>query len=181
MEKNYSFPVKTVAEGAISLALAQVLGYIKLMPMPLGGSVTLSMLPIIVFAVRRGWKGGLLAGLMFGFLQLTLDRAFTFGWQSILGDYLLAFMPLGLAGFFGRRRGGIFIGMIVGAAGRFLVHFVTGATVWAEYMPETFTSPWVYSLCYNGAYMGLSLLACLLVLALLYKPLKKELRSKETT
>ena len=41
---------------------------------------------------------------------------------------------------------------------RFLAHYVVGATIWAEYMPETFfkmtmTSPWIYSALYNGAYM----------------------------
>ena len=166
---------RALVEAAICVALAQVFGYIKFWQLPLGGSVTLSMLPIVLYAIRWGMGPGLLAGLVFGFLQLTLDMSFSAGWQSILGDYLLAFAPLGLAGAFSRVKGGVFFGMILGAAGRFAVHFVTGATVWAEYMPETFADPWVYSLCYNGAYMGLSLAACLVVFAVVYKSLKKYL------
>lgn len=167
---------RALVEGALCVALSQVLGYIKFWELPLGGSVTIAMVPILLFAVRWGVGPGLMAGFVFGFLQVTLDGAFAYGWQSILGDYLLAFTPLGLAGLFGKTKGGIFWGAIVGAAGRFLVHFVTGATVWAEYMPETFADPWVYSLCYNGAYMGLSLAACLLVFAVLYKPMGKYFR-----
>ncbi len=166
---------RCLVEAAICIALAQVLGYIKFWQLPLGGSVTLAMLPILIYAIRWGVGPGLLSGLVFGFLQLALDMSFAAGWQSILGDYLLAFAPLGLAGLFCKAKFGVFYGAVLGAVGRFLVHYVTGATVWAEYMPESFANPWVYSLCYNGAYMGLSLAACLVVLAVIYKPLKKYL------
>ena len=62
---------------------------------------------------------------------------------------------LGLAGLF---KGRFVPGAVVACAARFLVHYVVGATVWAEYMPETFfnmtmTTPWIYSALYNGAYM----------------------------
>ena len=64
---------------------------------------------------------------------------------------------------------------------RFLVHYVVGATIWAEYMPETFfnmtmTSPWIYSALYNAAYMLVDMLAILLVGFILMKtPAKKYL------
>ena len=62
----------------------------------------------------------------------------------------------------------------VGCAARFLVHYVVGATVWAEYMPETFfgmtmTTPWFYSLLYNGFYMVLDWLLCMVIYALLMR------------
>ena len=58
------------------------------------------------------------------------------------------------------------------------MHYVVGATVWAEYMPETFFgmtmhSPWFYSLLYNLAYMLPNIAITLLVFAVAYKPLKK--------
>ena len=37
----------------------------------------------------------------------------------------------------------------------------------------TMTSPWFYSLLYNGSYMLPSIILCLVVFAALYKPLKK--------
>ena len=45
-------------------------------------------------------------------------------------------------------------------------------------MPDSFlgkpmTSPWIYSLLYNGSYMLPSIVLCLVLFAVLYKPLKK--------
>ena len=153
--------------------MAQGLGYLKLWEFPQGGSVTAAMLPIAVLAWRRGVKAGLLGGFVFGLLQLLLDGAYAWGWQSMLGDYLLAFTPLGLGGLFRGKKYGLPFAVILGAFGRFLVHWVTGATVWADNMPETFASPWVYSLAYNGAYVVLSALLCVILACLLMKPLQK--------
>ena len=44
---------RTLSEGAIMIALSLVLEMITLYKLPNGGSVTLSMVPIILFAVRR--------------------------------------------------------------------------------------------------------------------------------
>ncbi len=172
--------LRALCEGAIMVAIAQILSYIKLWDMPWGGSVTLAMVPMILFAVRWGLGSGLLAGFALGVLQFAFDGGFALGWQSIIGDYLLAYTALGLAGLFRGRNGGIFFGALIGGVARFLVHYVVGATIWAEYMPETFfgmtmTSPWFYSFLYNGVYMGLNLLLALVVFALLWKPMKKYL------
>ena len=96
------------------------------------------------------------------------------GWQSILGDYVIAYMVLGVAGLFRGKEWSIYAGATVGCAARFLVHYVVGATVWAEYMPETFfgmtmTTPWFYSLLYNGFYMVLDWLLCMVIYALLMR------------
>ncbi len=163
-------------EGALFVALAQVLGYLKLYELPQGGSITLSMLPIFVYCARWGFGRGMLASFAFSLLQLLLDGAYAWGWQSMLGDYIVAFTVLGLSGLFYQRKGGLFLGILVGGLARFLVHYVVGATVWAEYMPESFfgmtmRTPWFYSLLYNGSYMVVDILLCLIVAAMLYKPL----------
>ena len=67
---------------------------------------------------------------------------------------------------------------------RFLVQYVVGATIWAEYMPETFfgltmTSPWFYSALYNGSYMLIDMVLVLIVGALLWKPLKKYITGED--
>ena len=91
---------RMLCEGAIMIALAQILSYLKLMELPNGGSLTPAMFPIILFAVRWGLGPGLMAGFVFGLLQLIFDGAYAWGWQSMLLDYLVAFTPLGLAGLF---------------------------------------------------------------------------------
>ena len=167
---------RMLCEGAILVAMAQILGYLKLWEMPWGGSITLSMLPIFLFAVRWGLGNGLAAAFVFGWCQLLGDGGFALSWQSMLGDYLAAFTVLGLAGLFYGKKGGIFWGTVVGSVARFLVHYVVGATVWAMYMPEEFfgmtmTSPWIYSLLYNGFYVAIDMVLCLVVFALAYRPL----------
>ena len=67
------------------VALAQILSYLKLMELPNGGSLTPAMFPIILFAVRWGLGPGLMAGFVFGLLQLIFDGAYAWGWQSMLG------------------------------------------------------------------------------------------------
>lgn len=170
--------VKALCEGAIMVALAQILGYLKLYELPQGGSITLAMVPIFFFAVRWGLKRGLGCAFVFGLLQLLLDGGFAIGWQSMLGDYLIAYGVLGLAGLFTGKSYSVFVGTVVGSVARFLVHWVVGATIWAEYMPDEFfgmtmTSPWFYSALYNGSYMLPDMLVCLAVFGLLYVPLKQ--------
>ena len=178
--------LRSLCEGAVLVAVAQVLSYLKIWEMPWGGSVVLSMVPLVLYAVRWGLGSGLLASFVFGVLQFMLDGGFAIGWQSIIGDYLLAFFVLGFAGLFRRQKFGVFYGSLVAGACRFLVHYVVGATVWADTMPETFfgltmTSPWFYSLLYNLAYMLPNILITLAVFAVAYKPLGKYLRGADLT
>ena len=184
MNTNTKTNVRCLAEGAMMIALAQILSMIKLWEMPWGGSVCLVMAPIIFFACRWGLKAGLMGGFVLGCLQFLMDGGFALSIQSIFGDYLLAFTMLGLAGMFRFKRSSIFLGTLVGAAGRFLVHYVVGATVWAMYMPDEFfrmkmSSPWFYSLLYNGAYMVPDTVLCLVVFAVLMKPMKKYLTAED--
>ena len=53
--------VRALCEGAILVAMAEILGMIKLGHLPNGGSISLMMLPIVVFALRWGLGRGLLA------------------------------------------------------------------------------------------------------------------------
>jgi thiamine transporter len=176
--------LRSLCEGAAMVAIAQILSYIKLWQMPWGGSVVLAMVPIILYAVRWGLGSGLIAGFAFGVLQFMFDGGFAIGWESIVGDYLLAFTVLGLAGLMKGKKLGVFWGALIGGVARFLVHYVVGATIWAAYMPEEFfgltmTTPWFYSLLYNIAYMGPNIIITLVIFALLYKPMKKYLLGQD--
>ena len=172
--------LRALCEGAILVAIAQVLGYIKLYEMPNGGSINFSMLPIFLYCARWGFARGMLASFAFSCLQFLFDGGFAISWVSIIGDYILAYTVLGFAGAFYKMKGGLFIGTVVGSFARWVVNHIVGATVWAEYMPETFfnmtmTTPWFYSAIYNGFYIAVSMALCLVVEALLYKPLKRQI------
>ena len=173
--------LRALTEGAILIALAEILSFLPLYKMPWGGSVDLAMLPIIVFCVRWGFGPGMIVAFAHSLLQTMFEGGIAIGWQSILGDFVIAYSVLGLAGLF---KGKFYLATIVACVARFLVHYVVGATIWAEYMPETFfnmtmTSPWFYSLLYNGSYMLPSIILCVVVFALLYKPLRKYFTSAD--
>lgn len=184
MNSNSHLTLRTLCEGAVFVALAQVISYIKFFELPNGGSITVGMLPIFLYCARWGFGPGMLASFTYSLLQLLLDGAYAMGWQSIIGDYIVAFSVLGLAGLFHKRKYGFFIGTAVGCAARFLVAYLVGATIWAEYMPDSFfgmtmTSPWFYSALYNGSYILIDLLLCLAVGWLLWKPLGRYIRGED--
>jgi thiamine transporter len=184
MKKTEKMSLRCLCEGAIMLALALVLNWLKLFQLPNGGSVDLSMIPIFLFAIRWGVGPGLLVSFAFGLLQMFIDGAVAWGWQSMLLDYLVAFTPLGLCGLFRGKEKGIFPGIVLGCVCRFIIHFISGVTIYAILVPTdlfniTFTSPWMYSLAYNGSYMAIDMVICLVVFAVLYKPLKKYILAKD--
>ena len=181
---NTIITIRCLTEAAMMVACAQILSYIKLLELPNGGSLTPAMFPIIFFAVRWGLKPGLLAGFAFGLLQLIFDGAYAWGWQSMLLDYLVAFTPLGLAGLFKGRKWGVFAGTVVGCFCRFVVHYISGVTIYkilepTELMGTTFSNPGFYSLVYNGSYMLPSTVGCFAVCLLLEKPLARFLPLKD--
>lgn len=180
-----------LVEGAIMVALATVLCFIRIVRFPWGGSVTLlSMLPITVYSIRRGVKCGLLASFVFSlvqFLQGVIDGLFGWGLSGgmliacILFDYIIAFTVLGLAGAFGNKSLGAMVGGTVMAIFlRYVSHVISGAAVWHSVgkIWEAFSTDneWVYSIIYNGIYMGIELVLTVAVTVLLLKlPQTKQL------
>ena len=163
-----------LCEGALMIALAEILSFLPLYKMPWGGAIDLAMLPIFVYCARWGFGPGMVASLAHAILQMIFEGGIAIGWESIIGDFLVAYVVLGFAGLFWKMKGGFFIGTTVGCALRFLVHYVVGATIWAESMPPEFfgltmTTPWFYSALYNGFYMVIDWAAIMLIGWLLLK------------
>ena len=176
--------LRALTEGAVFVALAWLLGYLKLFELPQGGSINLAMLPIFIYCARWGFGPGMLASFVYSLLKLFLDSAYAWGWQSMLGDYIIAFTVLGLAGLFYKQYHGFFIGTVVGCLARFLVHYLVGVWVWGEYMPENFfgmtmTTPWFYSFLYNGSFIVVDMILCLVIGGLLWKPMGKYIRGED--
>ncbi len=169
MQSKSHRSIRALTEGAILMAAAEILSFLVLYKLPWGGSIDLAMLPIILFCVRWGFGPGTVACLAHGILQALFEGGIALGWESILGDYLIAYAVLCTAGLL---RGHFIPAAILACSARFLVHYVVGATIWASYMPPEFfgltmTTPWFYSALYNGAYMLPDLLLILVAYALL--------------
>ena len=176
--------VRMLTEGALCIALAEILSFLPLYKMPWGGSVDLAMPPIILFCVRWGFGQGMVVAFAHAVFQTLFEGGIAIGWQSIIGDFILAYTVLGLAGLF---KGKYVPATIVACVARFLIHYVVGATIWAEYMPETFfnmtmTTPWFYSALYNGAYMLPDMVILLVIGVILMKtPAKKYVLGEDLT
>ena len=155
MQSKSHLLIRRLTEGAICIALAEILSFLPLYKFPWGGSIDLAMFPIILYCVRWGFGSGMIVSVAHAVLQTLFEGGIAIGWESILGDFLIAYAVLGTAGLF---KGKFYRATAVACTLRFLVHYVVGATIWAEYMPGEFfkmtmTSPWIYSALYNGAYM----------------------------
>ena len=159
--------IRTLCECAILLALAVVLSYIKIWTLPFDGSITLlSMLPICLVSIKYGIGWGLGTAFCYSWFQILQGGVFAWGLTppmlvaSLFLDYILAFTVLGLAGIF-RKKGtwGIIIGVAAVCILRFLVHFLSGIILWANFEQfvafgqEWTNRPILYSICYNGIYM----------------------------
>ncbi len=164
--------ISALTEGAMMLALAFVLelffvwlngitGISALLPV--GGTITVSMLPIAYYSYRRGALWGIGAGVVYSALQMLL------GWYTppagtwwavvlcVLLDYLLAFTVIGSADFFARLFGkhrliGYGTAAVIVSLIRFASSFLSGVVLWETYAPEGWNI-WYYSFVYNGSYM----------------------------
>lgn len=145
------------------LALTLVLSLLPLYRMPYGGTITLGgMLPMMLIAFAYGPEVGIMAGFVYGLLNLLLNP-YILQPVQVLFDYPLPFMALGLCGFFPQRP---YLGMTVGVGIRYLFHFISGVAFFASYAPKGM-SPAVYSLVANGTYLIPDLVICMVLYRLL--------------
>ena len=134
---------------AILIALSFVLGMVKIIPMPYGGSITLfSMLAATLTGYFCGPKWGLTSGVALGLLNLIIDPVILFPLQVL-----------------SNKKNGLYIGYIVAIIGRFICSFLSGFLFFGEYAPEGMNPVW-YSFLYNIFYIGGEGVLTLLVLAL---------------
>lgn len=148
-----------LVECAVLIALGTVLSLVKIFVLPLGGSITLlSMLPIVYIGFAHGPKWGFGSAFVYSIFQFILSRALSWGLTPlvlivcILFDYIIAFTILGVTGFFPKSNRGLLVGTCLAMVLRFACHYFSGITIWASTVPEE-TSPYVYSLLYNGTFM----------------------------
>ena len=148
------FSAKQLTFSAMAIALAMVTSLLKLVNMPMGGSVTLfSMLFIVLIGNWYGIGVGLTTGLAYGILQLVIDP-YIISLPQMLLDYIFAFGALGLSGIFSQSKNGLIKGYFLAVVGRFMFSTLSGYIFFPTFMPEFFDSAIIYSICYNGAYIG---------------------------
>lgn len=155
---------KQIAYCAMAMALAMVTSFIKFASLPFGGSITLfSMFFICLIGYMYGLRVGLMTGVAYGILQL-ITGPYIYAPIQVLLDYPLAFGALGLSGIFRKSRRGLIKGCILGMAGRYVCHVISGYVFFAEYTPEGM-NPVLYAISYNATYILPELIATLILLS----------------
>jgi len=169
--------LRALVESSLLVAIGFVLSFISHLiglRMPQGGSFTLlSMLPVLTIGLRHGVKWGIGGGFVYACLQMLQEfwpppTATVAGYISVIMlDYVVAFTVLGLSGFFKGRRYGLLYAAPICCFLRFFSHFISGIIIWNIYAGEL--PVWLYSLTYNGSFMGFELVTIMVVGAVLCK------------
>lgn len=182
-QPNQMSRTAVMVEGALMIALAYVLSYLRF-KLPFGGSITLfSTLPILMMSFRHGGKWGIGTALVYSFLQALQGAdsiALCKTWYAMLLcallDYILAYASLGIAGPVARKFKNGFVGVVCGTlatgALRLLWSFLSGIVLWREYAPAG-EPVWLYSIKYNSSWLLPDLALALFAVVLLsqVKPL----------
>ena len=151
--KDKKTDVRALTVSALLIALATVLGQIKIFEMPQGGSVTLlSILPIVVCGYLLGTRRGVMAGFCVGLINLIFGP-YVIHPVQLLMDYPVAFGALGLSGLTRNTKNGLTKGYIIGIIGRYICAVLSGVIFFGAYAPEGFNA-WTWSLWYNLTYLA---------------------------
>ena len=162
--------IRCMIETSLMVAFAVILDLIfkniPFLDMPMGGSASLTMLPIFVISFRRGPKWGIICGAVYSVINLLFDGKL-YHWTSIFFDYLIAFGVLGIAGYFKVLLGDnkvknslvFIIGTFFATLGRFVCATLSGMIA--------FETPFVASMVYNAPYIFVSMIMCIIVLELI--------------
>lgn len=171
-----------LVEGAIMVALAVVLSFIKFKFLPYGGSITLvSMLPIMVYSIRHGLSWGMLVSVVYALVQMFIDLGEVSSWGlsaamfvgCLAFDYIIAFSVLGLAGMFRNKgTGGAVGGMVVAMLLRYISHIISGVVIFksagAIWDGLNIENSLLYSMAYNATYMLPEIVFSIIVVVVLF-------------
>ncbi|MEQ9810890.1 energy-coupled thiamine transporter ThiT [Streptococcus jiangjianxini] len=168
MSKN----LNVLVEAAIFAALAMVLSFIP--DFASWFTPSFGAIPLVVFALRRGSKYGLLSGLLWGLLHFVLGKVYYLAFSQVLIEYILAFVSMGLAGIFAnsfqtairskQTKTAIITGLsasLLAVGVRYFWHFLAGVIFWGSYAPKGMSALW-YSMSVNGV-AGLATLILVLI------------------
>lgn len=167
-------------EGTIVAAIAMVLSFI---PTNIGSSFSLSlgMIPVTLYALRRGTKAGFFSAFIWGLLHFPLAQVYYLMPIQVIIEYILAFGFAGFAGVYSgklqqtiREKDYIKSGRIIvyasffGTLMRYFWHFIAGVLFWGSFALWGM-NPWLFSLVMNGVSGVATAIATSIVLLLLLK------------
>lgn len=167
-------------EGTIVAAIAMVLSFI---PTNIGSSfsISLGMIPIALFALRRGAKAGFFSAFIWGLLHFPLAQVYYLMPAQVIIEYILAFGFAGFTGVYSRKLQVaiknnevkksyriIMYASFFGTFMRYFWHFIAGVIFWGSFALWGM-NPWLFSFVMNGLSGLATAIATSAVLILLFK------------
>lgn len=144
--------VAELTEAAMAIALSVVLGNLRLVELPNGGSVAFGILPLLVYGLVRGFRPAFIAGWIAGMAHAMFGGRIVHPGQFLL-DYGLAyaalsFVAIGRTGSRARMR----IGIVVAGLAHLAVFAASGVFFFGDYAPAGMPVL-TYSLAYNASHV----------------------------
>ncbi|MCC5895005.1 MAG: energy-coupled thiamine transporter ThiT [Alkalibacterium sp.] len=166
-------------EGTLFAAFAMVLSWI---PSGIGSSysVSLGMIPLTFFAIRRGFGPGIFAGFLWGALHFVTGSVYMLNIYQVIIEYTITYASIGLAGLYSSqilkeiqtsKSASVYlyitVAVFAGALGRYFWHFIAGWIFWGDYALWGF-SAFSFSLVMNGLSMISTAIVTVIVLLMIY-------------
>ena len=154
-KKSEANHTRSIVYASVCIAMSFALSYIRFLELPQGGSITFaSLVPLMVYSYMFGVRKGVVAGIIYGFLQFIQAPWFYHPIQFLL-DYPIAFGAIGLTGFLKekdilstKKPLQFALGAFVAVVLRYLSHVVSGIFVFGSGDPSYGAVAW--SFLYNA-------------------------------
>lgn len=154
---------------ALFIVLDVAVNTLGILQMPNGGSLGVSVIPLLMASYHLGWQKGTAVAVLSILLQYVTGPMYTPDLVGFLLDYFFAFSVYGLASLFPNYKW-FYSGVLVTNLVRLICSTLSGILVWE-------TAPWA-SLVYNATYMIPTAILCLVLLPLVMPRIKPLMNKK---
>ena len=154
---------------ALFIVLDVAVNTLGILQMPNGGSLGVSVIPLLMTSYHLGWQKGTVVAVLSILLQYVTGPMYTPDLVGFLLDYFFAFSVYGLASLFPNYKW-FYSGVLVTNLVRLICSTLSGILVWE-------TAPWA-SLVYNATYMIPTAILCLVLLPLVMPRIKPLMNKK---
>ncbi|MCH1940313.1 energy-coupled thiamine transporter ThiT [Holdemania massiliensis] len=154
---------------ALFIVLDVAVNTLGILQMPNGGSLGVSVIPLLMASYHLGWQKGTVVSVLSILLQYVTGPMYTPDLLGFLLDYFIAFSVYGLASLFPNYKW-FYSGVLITNLIRLLSSTLSGTWVWGlDYWP---------SFLYNATYMIPTAILCLVLLPLVMPRLKPAMNKK---
>ena len=154
---------------ALFIVLDVAVNTLGILQMPNGGSLGVSVIPLLMASYHLGWQKGTVVAVLSILLQYVTGPMYTPDLIGFLLDYFFAFSVYGLASLFPNYKW-FYSGVLITNLVRLISSTLSGILVWD-------TAPWA-SLVYNATYMIPTTILCLVLLPLVMPRIKPLMNKK---